>query len=70
MPEMDGFQAARAIRALDAPQAADIPIVAMTANVFREDIERCLACGMNDHIGKPLDFGEVIDKLTQYLNKG
>ena len=67
MPEMDGFQAARAIRALDAPQAADIPIVAMTANVFREDIERCLEAGMNAHIGKPFDRSDMMDKLGAYL---
>jgi CheY-like chemotaxis protein len=67
MPEMDGFQAARAIRALDAPQAAVVPIVAMTANVFREDIERCLAAGMNAHVGKPLDINDLRDKLRAFL---
>jgi CheY-like chemotaxis protein len=46
-----------------------IPIVAMTANVFREDVERCLASGMNDHVGKPLDINEVLDKLRRYLRK-
>ncbi|MDR2355102.1 MAG: response regulator [Clostridiales Family XIII bacterium] len=69
MPEMDGFQAARAIRALDAPQAATVPIVAMTANVFREDIEFCLAAGMNAHIGKPLDLEALLDKLHMYLGR-
>jgi len=44
-----------------------IPIIAMTANVFREDVERCLACGMNDHIGKPLDFNLVTAVLKKYL---
>jgi CheY-like chemotaxis protein len=44
-----------------------IPIVAMTANVFREDIERCLASGMNDHLGKPLDIKEVLEKLQKYM---
>jgi signal transduction histidine kinase len=67
MPEMDGYEATRRIRALQIPQAKTIPIVAMTANVFRQDIERCLASGMNDHIGKPLDFNEVLKKLQQYL---
>ncbi|MDR3176101.1 MAG: response regulator [Desulfovibrio sp.] len=67
MPEMDGYEAARRIRALDAPRAAAVPIIAMTANVFREDIERCLAAGMNDHIGKPLNFEEVFAKLGKYL---
>jgi CheY-like chemotaxis protein len=68
MPEMDGFHAARAIRGLDVPRAADIPIVAMTANVFREDIERCLEAGMNAHIGKPIDINELLDKLHMYLD--
>ena len=48
-------------------RAKEIPIVAMTANVFREDVEKCLAAGMNDHIGKPLSFDEVMEKLRQYL---
>jgi PAS domain S-box-containing protein len=67
MPEMDGLEATRTIRAMDIPQAQTVPIVAMTANVFREDIERCLAAGMNDHVGKPLDFDEVLEKLDHYL---
>ncbi|MCL2458838.1 MAG: response regulator, partial [Desulfobulbus sp.] len=69
MPEMDGYEATRRIRALDVPWAGQVPIVAMTANVFREDIEKCLATGMNDHIGKPLDFNDVLEKLRQYLSK-
>jgi CheY-like chemotaxis protein len=67
MPEMDGYEATRRIRALDNLYAKQIPIVAMTANVFRQDIEKCLAAGMNDHIGKPLDFNEVLAKLRKYL---
>ncbi|MDR3201418.1 MAG: response regulator, partial [Spirochaetales bacterium] len=59
MPEMDGYEATRSIRALDVPRAKTLPIVAMTANVFREDVEKCLAAGMNDHIGKPIDFEAV-----------
>jgi CheY-like chemotaxis protein len=39
----------------------------MTANVFKEDVEKCLEAGMNDHIGKPLDFNDVLDKLRTYL---
>ena len=69
MPEMDGYEAARRIRALDLPNAKTIPIVAMTANVFREDVEKCLAAGMNDHIGKPLDIEEVLDRLCIWLPK-
>jgi hemerythrin-like metal-binding protein len=67
MPEMDGYEATRRIRALDIPGAQAIPIVAMTANVFREDIEKALTSGMNDHVGKPLDFEDVLAKLRMYL---
>jgi CheY-like chemotaxis protein len=69
MPEMDGYEATQRIRALDIPAAKNVPIVAMTANVFREDIEKCLEAGMDSHIGKPLDFREVMDKLRRYLPK-
>ena len=67
MPTMDGYEATRQIRRLEAPEAKSVPIIAMTANVFREDIEKCLEAGMNDHIGKPLDFEAVIDILKKYL---
>jgi CheY-like chemotaxis protein len=67
MPKMDGFEATRRIRATEAARATEIPIIAMTANVFREDIERCLEAGMNGHVGKPLDMDEVMDKLCEYL---
>jgi signal transduction histidine kinase/ActR/RegA family two-component response regulator len=67
MPEMDGLEAVRRIRALEVPAAKTIPIIAMTANVFREDIENCLAAGMNDHLGKPLDMATMFEKLRAYL---
>jgi len=77
MPEMDGYEATRRIRAVEAQKSnagnnnmefpKGVPIVAMTANVFREDIERCLDAGMNSHIGKPVNFDEVIGKLNSYL---
>ena len=67
MPEMDGYEATQRIRALDHPRARTVPIIAMTANVFREDVERCLAAGMNSHIGKPISLNEVLDKLRFYL---
>ena len=67
MPEMDGYEATRRIRAHDNARAKDIPIIAMTANVFTEDIKRCLECGMDDHVGKPLDFDEVVDKLHKHI---
>jgi signal transduction histidine kinase/CheY-like chemotaxis protein len=67
MPEMDGYEATRRIRAMPDAYAKAVPIVAMTANVFRDDIERCLAVGMNDHIGKPINIEEIIAKLRRYL---
>ena len=67
MPEMDGLEATRRIRALEAPWAKDIPIIAMTANVFREDIEKCTNAGMNGHIGKPINMDEVLNWMNKYL---
>ncbi|MDR1704975.1 MAG: response regulator [Clostridiales bacterium] len=67
MPVMDGFEAARQIRANSSEKAKTIPIIAMTANVFKEDIEECLAAGMNEHIGKPLDIERLLSLMTQYL---
>jgi CheY-like chemotaxis protein len=73
MPELDGYGATRKIRAFESGRIAEnsmgVPIIAMTANVFREDIEKCLEAGMNDHLGKPLDFEEVIQKLRLYLHR-
>jgi len=70
MPEMDGLEATRQIRDFESEAAGlakRVPIVALTANVFREDIERCLSVGMDDHVGKPLDANIIMDKLAQYL---
>ena len=67
MPELDGYDATRQIRLLDNAHAKTVPIIAMTANVFREDIERCLEAGMNGHIGKPIDLDDVLKELRNYL---
>jgi len=67
MPEMDGYQATRTIRAMDTPKAKNIPIIAMTANAFKEDVDHCLEAGMNDHLAKPIDEKSVIEKITRYL---
>jgi CheY-like chemotaxis protein len=69
MPEMDGHAAAAAIRALGIPRAGEVPIIAMTANVFKEDIDKCLAVGMTDHIGKPIDQKILLEKLHRYLKR-
>jgi signal transduction histidine kinase/CheY-like chemotaxis protein len=76
MPGVDGLEATRRIRTFEAErqknnggvQRPRVPIIAMTANVFKEDIEKCLAAGMDDHIGKPLDMEEVLKKLRRYLD--
>jgi len=65
MPVMNGYEAADAIRAMDRPDAA-IPIIAMTADAFYEDIQRCMAHGMNAHVAKPVDIKEVIRTLKKY----
>jgi signal transduction histidine kinase/DNA-binding response OmpR family regulator len=75
MPEMDGYEATQRIRAVEAELQSvgedflegKTPIIAMTANVFREDVDRCLAAGMNNHVGKPIDFEEVMNSLHSYL---
>ncbi|MDR2923681.1 MAG: response regulator [Treponema sp.] len=74
MPKMDGYEATRLIREYEQEKSdlsrtplKRVPIIAMTANVFREDIEKCLAAGMDDHIGKPLAITEVVEKLRKYL---
>ena len=68
MPVMDGYDATRTIRALNTERAATVPIIAMTANVFKEDIDKCMEAGMNDHIGKPIDINEVMGMLHKYMN--
>jgi CheY-like chemotaxis protein len=67
MPEMDGYEATRMIRKMDLPGAKTIPIIAMTANVFREDVDNCLKAGMDGHVGKPLVSDEVIKLLRFYM---
>ena len=67
MPMMGGIEAAQTIREM--AQGKDIPIVAMTANAFKEDVEKCIAAGMNDHIAKPIDLTILMNKLTEYLPK-
>ena len=69
MPNMDGLEASRHIRELDTPRAKNIPIIAVTANAFKEDVEKCLAAGMTDHIGKPLDLDSLFAKLRKYLGR-
>lgn len=67
MPHMTGYEATVAIRKSDHPDASSIPIVAMSADAFSEDIKRCLDCGMNAHIAKPIDIAEITKLLEKYL---
>ena len=67
MPGMDGYEVTRRIRALERPDAHNVDIIAMTANAYREDIERALAAGMNGHVAKPIDIGEVRHLLAKKL---
>ncbi|MDR0402350.1 MAG: response regulator [Treponema sp.] len=82
MPEMDGYEATGRIRTVEAERrmgesprfpaesSSGIPIIAMTANVFREDIQKCLDAGMNGHIGKPLDIDEMLTWIRTSLKPG
>ena len=67
MPEMNGYQATEALRASGHADAATIPVIAMTANAYREDIERSLEAGMNAHLPKPVDFNRLKQLLHYYL---
>ena len=69
MPEMDGYEATRQIRAsAGGSQYAQIPIIAMTANAMKGDKEHCLEAGMNDYISKPVDNDSLIEKVKYWLN--
>lgn len=69
MPNMDGLTATRRIRELTRPDAAKIPIIAMTANAFDEDAQKCLKAGMNAHLSKPLQMDKVVSTIAEYCNK-
>ena len=69
MPVMDGLTAARTIRDLERQDAKTIPIIAMTANAFREDAERCMEAGMNAHLAKPLDDEKIKQTIREELRK-
>jgi signal transduction histidine kinase/ActR/RegA family two-component response regulator/PAS domain-containing protein len=67
MPQMSGMEATRQIRAMPPRKRGRLPIIAMTANVFKDDVEACIAAGMDGHLGKPLDIEKVIATLRKYL---
>ena len=67
MPVMTGYEAAQAIRSLERKDAKEIPIIAMSADAFSDDIQKCLECGMNAHIAKPVDMREAERVLEKYI---
>ena len=67
MPVMNGLETTKAIRAMDRGDAVTIPIIAMTADAFEEDIKNCLDAGMNGHLSKPIEVAKLTKTLTKYL---
>ena len=67
MPVMSGYEATKAIRALKHPDAQTIPIIAMTADAFSEDIKNCLDSGMNAHTAKPVNLDELLSLLKKFI---
>ena len=67
MPNMDGYKAAQCIRHLNDKKKAEIPIIAMTANAFAEDVQAALNAGMDDHVAKPIDMSILISVITKYI---
>ena len=69
MPVMDGYTATQSIRVLPRPDST-LPIVALTANAFKEDEEKAAQCGMNAHLGKPIEYEKMIDLIHDFLSSG
>jgi PAS domain S-box-containing protein len=69
MPEMDGYEATAHIRQLPREDAKTVPIVAMTANAYQEDVNKAIAAGMNGHLSKPIDIGLVLKTITEILGR-
>ena len=70
MPEMNGYETTKAIRNLpDRPDGKEIPIIAMTANAFAEDVQASLKAGMDDHVAKPIDMSILISVITKYIEQ-
>ena len=68
MPVMDGYEATKAIRSMERDDK-NLPIIAMTADAFAGDVQKCLACGMNGHLAKPLDLNECMRVLQHHLKR-
>ena len=68
MPNVNGYEATKIIRSLNRADAKTVPIIAMTADAFAEDIRKCLDAGMNEHIAKPIDPLQLTDVLARFLS--
>jgi CheY-like chemotaxis protein len=69
MPVMNGYDATRAIRSLPHPSAKTVPIIAMTANAYREDVEKAMDAGMDAHVAKPIDVDLLLSVLEQCIKR-
>ena len=69
MPVMNGYAATEAIRNTDRPDAQTVPIIAMSANAFQDDIQKSLSVGMNDHLPKPLTTGKLLSAVAGFVQK-
>lgn len=69
IPNMDGAEVVRNIRKLNRTDALTIPVIAMTANAFKEDIQKCMDAGMNEHLAKPVDIKKMLEVLGSYRRK-
>lgn len=69
MPNMDGAEVVRNIRKLNRTDDLTIPVIAMTANAFKEDIQKCMDAGMNEHLAKPVDIKKMLEVLGSYRRK-
>ena len=69
MPVMNGYEAAAAIRQMDRPDADTIPIIAMTANAFAEDVIASRKAGMNEHVSKPLNMEQLMECMKSWIGK-
>ena len=69
MPDMNGYEATEAIRASGRPDLGTLPIVAMSADAFAEDVQRALKSGMNDHLAKPVDIAKLLSVLEKWMRE-
>ena len=67
MPVMNGYEAARRIRSLDREDTGKVPIIAMTANAFADDVKEAYDAGMNDHVAKPVEVAKLVEVLQKWL---